>query len=146
MQTSTCASYRVPDLRVCPSDTFHLAVEPKEVCFTWRGWKTNWVAPDWLPLSLVLNVISRLASIIFGFSMSSPDWLPFFFWFLNVDSCHLAEGLYGVVRPYDDVKPVRDIPMNAKVKTKKGQAIWSSVICSAVVPWSSWSGLVEFES
>mmetsp|Transcript_50749 Transcript_50749/g.94873 ORF Transcript_50749/g.94873 Transcript_50749/m.94873 type:complete len:438 (+) Transcript_50749:84-1397(+) len=32
----------------------------------------------------------------------------------------LLSGLYGVVRPYDDVKPVRDIPMNAKVKTKKG--------------------------
>ncbi|CAE7209134.1 unnamed protein product [Symbiodinium natans] len=32
----------------------------------------------------------------------------------------ILSGLYGVVRPYDDVKPVRDIPMNAKVKTKKG--------------------------
>jgi len=32
----------------------------------------------------------------------------------------ILSGLYGVCRPYDDVKPVRDIPMNAKIKTKKG--------------------------
>eukprot|EP00439_Symbiodinium_sp_Y106_P030368 s847_g3.t1 len=32
----------------------------------------------------------------------------------------ILSGLYGIVRPYDDVKPVRDIPMNAKIKTKKG--------------------------
>ncbi|CAJ1440228.1 unnamed protein product [Effrenium voratum] len=32
----------------------------------------------------------------------------------------ILSGLYGVVRPYDDVKPVRDVPMNARVKTKKG--------------------------
>jgi cytoplasmic iron level regulating protein YaaA (DUF328/UPF0246 family) len=37
--------------------------------------------------------------------------------FLHVPFC---PGLYGVCRPYDDVKPVRDIPMNAKIKTKKG--------------------------
>lgn len=32
----------------------------------------------------------------------------------------LISGLYGVCKPYDDVKPVRDIPMNARIKTKKG--------------------------
>eukprot|EP00930_Biecheleria_cincta_P073686 TRINITY_DN60973_c0_g1_i1.p1 TRINITY_DN60973_c0_g1~~TRINITY_DN60973_c0_g1_i1.p1 ORF type:complete len:523 (-),score=95.90 TRINITY_DN60973_c0_g1_i1:68-1597(-) len=32
----------------------------------------------------------------------------------------LISGLYGICRPYDDVKPVRDIPMNARIKTKKG--------------------------
>lgn len=34
--------------------------------------------------------------------------------------CGRCVGLYGICRPYDDVKPVRDIPMNAKIKTKKG--------------------------
>lgn len=32
-------------------------------------------------------------------------------------------GLYGVLRPYDDVKPVRDLPMGAKLKTKRGSYI-----------------------
>mmetsp|Transcript_73758 Transcript_73758/g.130262 ORF Transcript_73758/g.130262 Transcript_73758/m.130262 type:complete len:418 (+) Transcript_73758:94-1347(+) len=32
----------------------------------------------------------------------------------------MISGLYGVLRPYDDVKPVRDMPMNARIKTKKG--------------------------
>eukprot|EP00931_Biecheleriopsis_adriatica_P025368 TRINITY_DN1559_c0_g3_i1.p1 TRINITY_DN1559_c0_g3~~TRINITY_DN1559_c0_g3_i1.p1 ORF type:complete len:477 (+),score=106.06 TRINITY_DN1559_c0_g3_i1:75-1433(+) len=32
----------------------------------------------------------------------------------------MLSGLYGVLRPYDDVKPVRDMPMSAKIKTKKG--------------------------
>jgi len=32
----------------------------------------------------------------------------------------MISGLYGVLRPFDDVKPVRDIPMGARIKTKKG--------------------------
>jgi len=35
----------------------------------------------------------------------------------------LVSGLYGVLRPFDDVKPVRDVPMNAKLATKKGSTV-----------------------
>lgn len=38
----------------------------------------------------------------------------------NMTLMIFVKGLYGLVRPYDDVKPVRDIPMNAKIQTKKG--------------------------
>jgi len=35
----------------------------------------------------------------------------------------IVSGLYGVLRPYDDVKPVRDVPMGGKLATKKGKTI-----------------------
>eukprot|EP00933_Yihiella_yeosuensis_P013774 TRINITY_DN12609_c0_g1_i1.p1 TRINITY_DN12609_c0_g1~~TRINITY_DN12609_c0_g1_i1.p1 ORF type:complete len:440 (+),score=89.05 TRINITY_DN12609_c0_g1_i1:75-1394(+) len=47
----------------------------------------------------------------------------------------ILSGLYGVLRPYDDVKPVRDIPMNARIKTKKGlylQDFWGDSITRQV--------------
>lgn len=33
----------------------------------------------------------------------------------------IVSGLYGVLRPYDDVKPVRDLPMDARLATKRGK-------------------------
>jgi len=32
-------------------------------------------------------------------------------------------GLYGLLRPYDDVKPVRDVPMGAKLETDRGKTL-----------------------
>jgi len=34
-----------------------------------------------------------------------------------------VSGLYGLLRPYDDVKPVRDLPMGAKLKTDRGSSV-----------------------
>jgi len=34
-----------------------------------------------------------------------------------------VSGLYGLLRPFDDVKPVRDLPMGAKLKTKRGSSL-----------------------
>jgi len=42
-----------------------------------------------------------------------------------------VSGLYGVLRPYDDVKPVRDVPFGAKLATKKGETVadfWGDAI------------------
>merc|ERR1719444_507008 len=42
-----------------------------------------------------------------------------------------VSGLYGVLRPYDDVKPVRDVPFGAKLATKKGDTVadfWGDAI------------------
>merc|ERR1712232_785495 len=32
-------------------------------------------------------------------------------------------GLYGVLRPHDDIKPVRDLPMGALLQTKRGESM-----------------------
>jgi len=32
-------------------------------------------------------------------------------------------GLYGVLRPYDDIRPVRDVPMGSKLTTKRGKTV-----------------------
>eukprot|EP00429_Kryptoperidinium_foliaceum_P067415 CAMPEP_0176063702 /NCGR_PEP_ID=MMETSP0120_2-20121206/31772_1 /TAXON_ID=160619 /ORGANISM="Kryptoperidinium foliaceum, Strain CCMP 1326" /LENGTH=378 /DNA_ID=CAMNT_0017397277 /DNA_START=54 /DNA_END=1186 /DNA_ORIENTATION=+ len=48
----------------------------------------------------------------------------------------MVSGLYGVLRPYDDVKPVRDVPMNAKLATKKGKTVvefWGDAITKQLV-------------
>lgn len=40
-------------------------------------------------------------------------------------------GLYGVLRPFDDVKPVRDLPFGAKLATKRGDTVldfWGDAI------------------
>jgi len=36
----------------------------------------------------------------------------------------MISGLYGLLRPYDDVKPVRDLPPAAKLVTKKGSTVY----------------------
>ncbi|CAE7670693.1 unnamed protein product [Symbiodinium microadriaticum] len=48
--------------------------------------------------------------------MGAEDWNT-----QEVGKWTYGPSLYGIVRPYDDVKPVRDVPMNAKIKTKKGR-------------------------
>eukprot|EP00927_Polykrikos_kofoidii_P073661 TRINITY_DN6967_c0_g1_i1.p1 TRINITY_DN6967_c0_g1~~TRINITY_DN6967_c0_g1_i1.p1 ORF type:complete len:492 (+),score=96.37 TRINITY_DN6967_c0_g1_i1:125-1600(+) len=35
----------------------------------------------------------------------------------------IISGLYGVLRPYDDVRPVRDLPMSGKLVTKRGKTV-----------------------
>lgn len=43
----------------------------------------------------------------------------------------LLSGLYGVLRPYDDVRPVRDIPMHAPLHTPQGKHLlefWGDAI------------------
>jgi hypothetical protein len=43
----------------------------------------------------------------------------------------ILSGLYGVLRPYDDVRPVRDLPFDAPLRTKKGenvQEFWADSI------------------
>jgi len=35
----------------------------------------------------------------------------------------MLSGLYGVLRPYDDVRSVRDVPMGAKLKTPRGETL-----------------------
>merc|ERR1719401_2833649 len=35
----------------------------------------------------------------------------------------ILSGLYGVLRPYDDVRGVRDVPMGAKLATSKGETL-----------------------
>mmetsp|Transcript_31562 Transcript_31562/g.100635 ORF Transcript_31562/g.100635 Transcript_31562/m.100635 type:complete len:407 (-) Transcript_31562:121-1341(-) len=35
----------------------------------------------------------------------------------------ILSGLYGLLRPYDDVKPVRDVPMGARLNTKRGRTL-----------------------
>lgn len=45
----------------------------------------------------------------------------------------IVSGLYGVLRPYDDVKPVRDLPMDAQLKTKNSESVlefWGEHITS----------------
>merc|ERR1719162_2773550 len=48
----------------------------------------------------------------------------------------MVTGLYGVLRPYDDVKPVRDVPMGAQIKTKRGSSIlefWGDFITKQLI-------------
>lgn len=48
----------------------------------------------------------------------------------------LVSGLYGVLRPYDDVKPVRDVPMVGRIKTKRGSSIlefWGDIITKQLI-------------
>lgn len=48
----------------------------------------------------------------------------------------MITGLYGSLRPYDDVKPVRDVPMGARIKTKAGSSIldfWGASITKQLV-------------
>jgi len=35
----------------------------------------------------------------------------------------IASGLYGLLRPFDDVKPVRDVPMGGRLSTKRGSTV-----------------------
>jgi len=35
----------------------------------------------------------------------------------------IVTGLYGLLRPFDDVKPVRDVPIGAKLQTKRGKTV-----------------------
>lgn len=35
----------------------------------------------------------------------------------------IISGLYGLLRPFDDVKPVRDVPMGARLQTKRGKTV-----------------------
>jgi len=47
-----------------------------------------------------------------------------------------VSGLYGVLRPYDDVKPVRDVPPGAKLATKKGKSLldfWGDAITKQLI-------------
>lgn len=39
----------------------------------------------------------------------------------------MISGLYGVLRPYDDVKPVRDVPMGAELDVKRGDEISETI-------------------
>lgn len=65
----------------------------------------------------------KQACLLFGgdglsaadFGESDQKWFEAHFRFLS--------GLYGVVRPYDDVRPVRDVPMNGSLKTKRGNCL-----------------------
>mmetsp|Transcript_84655 Transcript_84655/g.262951 ORF Transcript_84655/g.262951 Transcript_84655/m.262951 type:complete len:404 (-) Transcript_84655:50-1261(-) len=67
---------------------------------------------------------AKQACLIFGGeSLAAADW--------SDDGAQWADrhiriisGLYGVLRPYDDVKPVRDLPMGAKLATKKGSHVF----------------------
>lgn len=48
----------------------------------------------------------------------------------------MVSGLYGVLRPFDDVKPVRDVPMSAKLATKKGKTLldfWGDAITKQLI-------------
>lgn len=45
-------------------------------------------------------------------------------------------GLYGALRPFDDVKPVRDVPFEARLETKKGNSLvefWGDSISKQVL-------------
>jgi len=47
-----------------------------------------------------------------------------------------VSGLYGVLRPYDDVKPVRDVPMGGALTTKRGATIaefWGDALAKHIV-------------
>merc|ERR1712187_773354 len=47
----------------------------------------------------------------------------------------LISGLYGVLRPYDDVRPVRDVPMGTRLTTKKGKILadfWGDSIAKQI--------------
>jgi len=48
----------------------------------------------------------------------------------------MVTGLYGMLRPYDDVKPVRDMPMGARLRTKRGSSLleyWGDTITRQLV-------------
>mmetsp|Transcript_998 Transcript_998/g.3069 ORF Transcript_998/g.3069 Transcript_998/m.3069 type:complete len:404 (-) Transcript_998:172-1383(-) len=48
----------------------------------------------------------------------------------------LVSGLYGLLRPFDDVKPVRDLPMASKLSTKRGKTVcefWGDSITKQLV-------------
>jgi len=43
----------------------------------------------------------------------------------------IVTGLYGLLRPFDDVKPVRDVPLGAILRTKRGKTVcdfWRDLI------------------
>jgi len=47
----------------------------------------------------------------------------------------MVSGLYGVLRPYDDVRAVRDLPMGAKLQTPKGEDVmdfWGDAISKQI--------------
>lgn len=47
----------------------------------------------------------------------------------------IVSGLYGVLRPYDDVRGVRDLPMGAKLQTSRGESVldfWGDAISKQV--------------
>lgn len=47
----------------------------------------------------------------------------------------IVSGLYGVLRPYDDVRGVRDLPMGAKLQTSRGEDVldfWGDAISKQI--------------
>jgi len=72
----------------------------------------------------------KQACLIFGGDLRAADFSPSDQKFAQ-SHLRFLSGLYGVLRPYDDVKPVRDLPMGAKITTKRGktlQEFWGDAI------------------
>lgn len=73
----------------------------------------------------------KQACLIFGGEkLRASDWSESDVKYAEAHMRFLS-GLYGLLRPYDDVKPVRDIPMGAKLATKRGAKLvdfWGDAI------------------
>mmetsp|Transcript_58228 Transcript_58228/g.189809 ORF Transcript_58228/g.189809 Transcript_58228/m.189809 type:complete len:409 (-) Transcript_58228:62-1288(-) len=60
--------------------------------------------------------------ILGGEHFGSADWTDAEMKYMETHLRFVA-GLYGVLRPFDDVKPVRDLPPSAELVTKKGKTV-----------------------
>lgn len=74
---------------------------------------------------------AKQACLIFGGeAMQAVDWSDSDQKFAEAH-LRIISGLYGLLRPFDDVKPVRDVPMGAQLQTKRGKTVrefWGDLI------------------